>query len=594
MFKLRTTSRYSILREAHFYPRKVAAVAAGLLLVGLLLYRLGWPGGRLFLLSTLLVLLVGTSWWAYDRLLRRLSTAEIRDRKDERIRRANGSATWVDILEVASSSAMRRKAAVVRPSLRRLTARQMAKLPTTSYATYLGSVGLGLRFYGGSIGVWASVEDCTLRIGGTRSGKTQSIAGTAIDAPGALVVTSTKADLLRWTGPSRARTGKVWVFCPGAVDGYLSTVQWSVLSGCEDHQIAIDRATAMLPPSVSAEREQWDGQARRMLAMLLHAANLSGRRASAVLLWAEFIQGEQQMNEIRRALRTSPEADTLLAELGNYKEMNNDTLSSITATLMMTLQWLSYPAIRPLGDAPMGTTEFLDLEKFIREGRDSLYLIGSANKVTTPVTAAFTAELARIAELVAADAGGLGRIDPTLTMVLDEASNVVPLALDRWTADFGGRGVSIHISAQSISDIQRAWGQRGADIITSNCFLMVFGGCKDTENLARISLLTGERMQRFDEDDIRPTPVFRVNDLVELPESEALVIRKHLPPVQVTAPQVRLRPWVAQRDAIFREALPDSETGRAMNKEALRSVWFTPRVEDAEVFLDDIPNGDRS
>jgi hypothetical protein len=39
--------------------------------------------------------------------------------------------------------------------------------------------------------VWSPVEDVTLRIGGPRTGKTGELCGRILDAPGAVIVTST-------------------------------------------------------------------------------------------------------------------------------------------------------------------------------------------------------------------------------------------------------------------------------------------------------------------------------------------------------------------------------------------------------------------
>jgi hypothetical protein len=57
-------------------------------------------------------------------------------------------------------------------------------VPIRELATPLARVGL-LR-------IWSPVEDVTLRIGGPRSGKTGELAGRILDAPGAVIATSTR------------------------------------------------------------------------------------------------------------------------------------------------------------------------------------------------------------------------------------------------------------------------------------------------------------------------------------------------------------------------------------------------------------------
>ena len=54
---------------------------------------------------------------------------------------------------------------------------------------------------------------------------------------------------------------------------------------------------------------------------------------------------------------------------------------------------------------------------------------------------------------------------PTLTMLLDEAAIACPVPLDAWTADMGGRGVTIHVSVQSLAQLRQRWGDNGAGTI---------------------------------------------------------------------------------------------------------------------------------
>ncbi len=56
-----------------------------------------------------------------------------------------------------------------------------------------------------------------LIIGGPRKGKTQLLAGQVIDHPGAVIVTSTRTDLLDQTAPLRAASGPGVRVQPGRV-----------------------------------------------------------------------------------------------------------------------------------------------------------------------------------------------------------------------------------------------------------------------------------------------------------------------------------------------------------------------------------------
>ncbi|WIM72840.1 type IV secretory system conjugative DNA transfer family protein [Corynebacterium suedekumii] len=77
--------------------------------------------------------------------------------------------------------------------------------------------------------VWASVEDSILLIGPPRSGKGLHIViPWILDAPGAVVVTSTRPDNLTATLRARQRIGPTAVFDPQHLaEGIPAGLQWS-------------------------------------------------------------------------------------------------------------------------------------------------------------------------------------------------------------------------------------------------------------------------------------------------------------------------------------------------------------------------------
>ncbi len=83
---------------------------------------------------------------------------------------------------------------ILRPSLREVGWWQRKLVSTREFATPIARVGW-LR-------VWSPIEDVTLRIGGPRTGKTGELACRILDAPGAVIATSTRTDLIDLTGPS--------------------------------------------------------------------------------------------------------------------------------------------------------------------------------------------------------------------------------------------------------------------------------------------------------------------------------------------------------------------------------------------------------
>ena len=72
-----------------------------------------------------------------------------------------------------------------------------------------------------------------------------------------------------------------------------------------------------------------------------------------------------------------------------------------------------------------------------------------------------------------------------------------PVPLESWTADMGGRGVTILAAFQSRAQLLARWGEHAAATILNNTSaVMVFGGTRDRDDLQFWSTLTGERDER--------------------------------------------------------------------------------------------------
>ncbi len=166
---------------------------------------------------------------------RRTRSAAVVGRWGARSRRKSGVASTVDIARRGSALAMRRNATVVRPSLADRSRLERWRLSTTEVAVPLCRVG--------ALRVWSSVEDVICLFGGPRTGKTGYLAGRVIDAPGAVLVTSTRTDLHELTAALRARRGPVYVFNAVGLGGVPSTITFDPLTGCTDPVTAAERAT---------------------------------------------------------------------------------------------------------------------------------------------------------------------------------------------------------------------------------------------------------------------------------------------------------------------------------------------------------------
>jgi type IV secretion system protein VirD4 len=448
----------------------------------------------------------------------------------QRSRRNHGVASRWSIWRLASGRAVRRKAGVLRPGLTGGDRRVRA----LDVASPIATVGIQR--------VWSTVEDVTLRVGGPRTGKSGELGGRILDAQGAVIATSTRTDLVQLCGPLRERVGPVRVFNPSGLGGQASTVVFDPLAGCECPSTATQRAADLMSGSGMSssgsgeDRAFWTGQGARVLAALMHAAALGdGCSMRDVQAWIADPDGGK--NVVTRYLRRSSEP-TFETDAAQFLSTNERTRSSITTTIMPALGWLSdtvaYACTQP-GD---GRVE-LDVAELLTS-RGTVFMLGAEDAQTAPLVTALTAHIAREARRIAALSPG-GRLEPPLTLVLDEAALICPIPLDRWTADMGGRNVTIHIGAQSRAQLRQRWGDHGAAAIMNNAAtILVYGGTRDPDDLHAYSTLSGERqesMPSWDESrrasswSVRTVPVLSPAQIAQLPAQRVMIIRRGMAPM---------------------------------------------------------------
>jgi hypothetical protein len=180
----------------------------------------------------------------------------------------------------------------------------------------------------------------------------------------------------------------------------------------------------------------------------------------------------------------------------------------------------------------------------------TVYLLGAEEAQVAPLLAALTGHTARLARQIAARQPD-GRLDPPLSLDLDEAALICPIPLDKWTSDMGGRNITIRIAVQSRPQLRQRWGHDGAAAITNNAAsLVIFGGTRDAADLEAYAVLAGQREQRVVTRDragkvisesSERVPVLTPAQIAQLPKGRVLVIRRDLPPVVGRVEQARKR-----------------------------------------------------
>jgi type IV secretion system protein VirD4 len=451
-------------------------------------------------------------------LLRRLGRAG---------RVTDGLASGWDVYRVSSARMLRKKAKQVRPSLAEVPAWKRRFVPLTELGTTVATVGWSrLR---------SSAEDHTITFAGPRAGKTGLLMGHLLDAPGAVIATSTKTDILDVTRRERAKRGPVWVFDPDGLTEAGSTITFDPLTGCTDRGVAMDRASDLLDGigGKSDDAEHWLNLGRQALMALMHAAALGGYTMNDVQRWIAH-PDESAKNDVLWELRVA-DAAGFEQQATQFFTNNPRTQSSISTTIMPALSWLSVETAAAAA-APAGVP--FDVERLLAE-TGTVYLLGADDKKTAPLVTALTAHIARQAKALAVRTMGK-RLDPQLTMVLDEAALICLIPLDKWTGDFGSRGITLHISAQSLAQLRDRFGEAAAEALMTNVTTKVLlAGTSGASDLQFWSTLCGERLEQTSTRDRvtggvsvsdRHVPVLTPGQVAQLRAGQALVISRGMPP----------------------------------------------------------------
>jgi hypothetical protein len=248
------------------------------------------------------------------------------------------------------------------------------------------------------------------------------------DAEGpALVVTSNPSVWLD-TKDARAKLGPVLLYDPTHLCDTPARLHWSPTTGCEDKQTAVKRAGALLAPvRPTAKIDQATADtAETLLRSYLHAAAIDGRTIRHVHRWS---QGTQIQDAVR-ILRTNPKAapgaaGELEAALTSHPE-RRDIAQELTSRALSALFTVNIrEACTP------NRTDALSLDSFANEG-GTLYLVGESiedprtNPGAMPLLTALASSVVERGRHMA-ERSSAGRLDPPMTLVLDDVAAVAPL-----------------------------------------------------------------------------------------------------------------------------------------------------------------------
>ncbi|MEU0947679.1 type VI secretion protein [Streptomyces canus] len=248
------------------------------------------------------------------------------------------------------------------------------------------------------------------------------------DAEGPALVVTSNPTLWQDTKDARAKLGPVHVYDPTHLCDTPARLHWSPTAGCEHKETAKARATALLAPirpTAKIDQAVTD-VAATLLHSYLHAAAIEARTIRHVHRWC---QGTQVQDAVR-TLRTHPKAapgsaGELEAALTAHPE-RRDIAQELTSRALSALFTVNIrEACTP------NRNDALALDSFVDEG-GTLYVVGESiedprtHPGAMPLLTALTSSVVERGRRMA-ERSSSGRLDPPLTLVLDDVAAVAPL-----------------------------------------------------------------------------------------------------------------------------------------------------------------------
>lgn len=431
----------------------------------------------------------------------------------------------------------------------------LSKRNAQAQATRLGvtgSLGVPIGKTLGQMPLYGTWEDMHIDIWGPRTGKTTSRAVPAIlEAPGGVLVTSNKRDVVDATRDVRAEAGPVWVFDPQGIALENPTWWWNPLSYVTDEvraaKLADHFASGSRDPGAKTDA-YFDPAGQDLLAGLLLAAALDSRPITDVYGWLTRPTEEEPIGILRRGgydltvdqvrgVITAPEK-----QRGGIYGTAQQMASCLTNRQVAA--W-----VNPQGEPDLRPQ--FDPAAFVRDG-GTLYSLSKEGRGTAgPLVTALTVAVVEAAEELAAGSAG-GRLSVPLLGVLDEAANVC-----RWRelpnlySHYGSRGIVLMTILQSWSQGVDVWGDSGMRKLWSASNVKVYGGgVSEDAFLESLSKLIGDydrqassvssgRGGRSVNQQLHRERILDVADLAAMPKGRAVVLSSGNRPTLI-----RTQPWM--------------------------------------------------
>jgi type IV secretion system protein VirD4 len=378
-------------------------------------------------------------------------------------------------------------------------------------------------------GLRLPIQEHAAVVGPPRAFKSALLSKLILQAPGAVVSTSSKPDMYGLTSGVRSQRGPIFVFNPQGLGGVPSNVRWNPIVGCDRQATAI-RIADGFANAVSTDGTEdgtfWATQASDHLRSLFTAAAIVRADMGLVSRW---ILGPSVADAV--AILADAGYTQWAQSLAQLDGPADKTNATVRMVMRRALAYTGDPAL--LVSTSPGDGSNFDIDAFLRSG-GTLYMIakGDGKDATLgPLFAALASEIQFRATQIGSQNRNGARLDPPLHFILDEITQICPIPLPQWLADSGGQGVQIISAFHGVAQLMDRWGLAGAQIIldTSGCKI-ICPGLSNGETLRDLASLCGQHAFRSGDGE-QHHDVITGEMIRRLPPKFALLVRGGNAPV---------------------------------------------------------------
>ncbi|MEV8534730.1 type VI secretion protein [Streptomyces sp. NPDC051211] len=263
---------------------------------------------------------------------------------------------------------------------------------------------------------------------GTPAERYRAAATRIAEAEGAALIVTSSPTLWAETKDARAKLGPVLLYDPSHLCDTPARLHWNPAEECADRDTAAARAVALLGPVRPQARMDAAvaDTAETLLRSWLHAAALDGRPFKQIHRWAQGAGSHDPVRVLRTHPKAAPGAAGELESALTAHPERREIAHQLTARALSALN-----SIHIRESCNPNRTDSLALASFMAEG-GSLYLVGEpledprAHPGAMPLLTALASSVVEHGRRMAARSSH-GRLDPPLSLVLDDIAAVAPV-----------------------------------------------------------------------------------------------------------------------------------------------------------------------